>query len=132
MEGAKRPQYGSVEAAGLDLFSTEAAIIPARGQKLIPTGIICEPPTGTYGRVAPRSGLSLKCRLSVGAGVIDPDYRGQIFVLMRNHNIVDVRLSKHSAIAQLVIEKYCRVGLQIVDNLSVTQRGTQGFGSTDT
>jgi len=116
----------------LDLYSSEAAIIPSRGQKLIPTGITIEPPTGTYGRVAPRSGLSVKCRLSVGAGVIDPDYRGQIFVLLRNHNTVDVRLSKHTAIAQLVVEKYCRVALQIVENLSTTERGSKGFGSTDT
>ena len=71
---AHLPTRGSDRAAGHDLYSAEASVVPARGKALVDTQISVTIPEGTYGRVAPRSGLAAKFSLHVGAGVIDPDY----------------------------------------------------------
>ena len=73
---ARLPSKGSAKAAGHDLFAQEEARIPAHGQKTVGTGIAIGLPDGTYGRIAPRSGLAVKHRLHVMAGVIDADYTG--------------------------------------------------------
>jgi len=130
-KGAKLPVYGSEGAAGLDIFSSEPSCIPAGGLHKIKTGIKIELPLDTYGRIAPRSGLSLRCKLNVMGEVIDPDYRGEIIVLLMNHSSVDVRITKHQAIAQLILEKFQKVSVQVVDQLSTTKRDCDGFGSTD-
>lgn len=76
-EKAILPKKGSELAAGYDLYSSEDTVVPARGRKLIKTGIAIAVPTGNYARVAPRSGLALKNFIDVGAGVVDEDYRGE-------------------------------------------------------
>ena len=69
----KIPGKGSGRAAGTDIYTNENSIVPARGRRLIGTGIALVLPEGTYGRIAPRSGLAMHNRLTTGAGVIDAD-----------------------------------------------------------
>eukprot|EP00879_Flechtneria_rotunda_P004892 GHRR01005166.1.p1 GENE.GHRR01005166.1~~GHRR01005166.1.p1 ORF type:complete len:179 (+),score=52.24 GHRR01005166.1:113-649(+) len=80
------PKRGSQHAAGYDLSSAEHCVIPARGKLAVHTGLAIHVPSGTYGRVAPRSGLAAKHFIDVGAGVIDEDYRGEVLVLLFNHS----------------------------------------------
>jgi dUTP pyrophosphatase len=121
---------GSVQAAGWDLYSIEAAEILPGQHKLIDTGISMEFPSGVYGRVAPQSGLALKHGISIGAGVIDPDYSGNIQVLIMNQGERPVNLAKGDRIAQLIPERYFTGSLREVDQVMDTARGSQGFGST--
>jgi len=87
-EAASLPVRGSALAAGYDVASAEDAEVPARGKALVATGLVVAVPEGTYGRVAPRSGLAWKHFIDVGAGVIDADYRGELKVLLFNHSDV--------------------------------------------
>jgi dUTP pyrophosphatase len=87
-DAAQLPVRGSALAAGYDVSSAEDTEIPARGKALVSTGLVVAVPEGTYGRVAPRSGLAWKHFIDVGAGVIDADYRGELKVLLFNHSDV--------------------------------------------
>jgi dUTP pyrophosphatase len=131
---ARVPVKGSSGAAGFDLFYTrnDALVIPARGSALIPTDISISIPCDTYARIAPRSGLALKNKLDVGAGVVDCDYRGPIGVVMFNHSTVDYTVNNGDRIAQLILEKIdCHSVPVEVDNFGEeTTRGSGGFGST--
>ena len=82
---ARLPTRAEPGAAGCDLYAPEDAVIPARGQTLIELGIAVELPAGTYGRLAPRSGLAARHSLHVGAGVVDASYRGELAALLFNH-----------------------------------------------
>ena len=84
------PCRKSEGAAGYDLYGIEEVTIPQGGRSLIKTGLAMVIPEGLYGRIAPRSGLALTKGLSVGAGVIDSDYRGEIGVLLFNQGKEDV------------------------------------------
>ena len=77
-ENATIPTRGSARAAGYDLYSAEDTEVPARGKCLVKTDIQIKVPSGTYGRIAPRSGLSWKNHIDIGAGVVDEDYRGNV------------------------------------------------------
>lgn len=127
--GGQIPTKGSEEAAGLDIRSTIDIVIPAHDRTIIPTGIKVRPPMGTYCRIAPRSGLAVK-GIDVAAGVIDRDYTGEIKAILVNHTGEAVQISAGERIAQLVVEQIAYVKPQIVDQLSITTRGTDGFGST--
>ena len=81
---ATLPTRGSPYAAGYDIYSTGTKIVPARGRALIDTRLSIAVPKGTYGRIAPRSGLASKFGIHTGAGVIDEDYRGVVYVLLFN------------------------------------------------
>ncbi|XP_004931317.1 deoxyuridine 5'-triphosphate nucleotidohydrolase [Bombyx mandarina] len=129
-ENAFQPVRGSEKAAGIDLMSAYDYTVPARGKELVKTDLQIELPPGCYGRVAPRSGLALKNFIDVGAGVIDEDYRGNVGVVLFNHSDTDFSVKKGDRIAQLICEKIYYPVLQEVANLSVTQRGDGGFGST--
>ena len=91
----------------------------------MPTDIAIGVPRGCYGRVAPRSGLAARHGIDIGAGVIDSDFRGNVFVLMINNASTEYLVYKGMRIAQLIIEKY-----KVVNKLSETSRGASGFGST--
>ena len=93
-ENARLPVKGSQFAAGYDLHAAAAEVIPARGQKLISTGLAFSIPHGSYGRIAPRSGLAAKNSIDVGAGVIDSDYRGEVKVLLFNLSTVDFAINE--------------------------------------
>lgn len=83
------PTKGSEQAAGYDLYSVEQLTVGAKQKALISTGISMAIPQGNYGRVAPRSGLSVKNFIDVGAGVVDSDYRGEVKVLLFNFSDQD-------------------------------------------
>lgn len=127
---AKLPTRGSALAAGYDLYSAEKKVIPARGKALIDTQLSIAVPLGTYGRVAPRSGLASKFMIDTGAGVIDADYRGVLYVLLFNHSDADFTVEEGDRIAQLVIERIETPSVVEVDDLEATLRGADGFGST--
>ncbi|KII95890.1 hypothetical protein PLICRDRAFT_98880 [Plicaturopsis crispa FD-325 SS-3] len=127
---AKLPTRGSPLSAGYDLYSAERKVIPARGKALVDTQISVAVPAGTYGRVAPRSGLASKFMIDTGAGVIDADYRGIVFVLLFNLSDKDFQVEEGDRIAQLILEKIHTPDVLEVDDLDETLRGAGGFGST--
>lgn len=129
-ENATVPTRGSPMAAGADLYSAERVVVPARGQKIVKTDITIICPDGTYGRVAPRSGLAAKNSIDVGAGVIDADYRGNVGVILFNHSDTDFEVAIGDRIAQLILEKIVVPIIAEVDSTDETARGANGFGST--
>jgi dUTP pyrophosphatase len=130
------PTKGSKYSAGYDLYASLDAIIPKRDRLLVPTDIGVKVPFGYYGRIAPRSGFTLKKKTDIGAGVIDADYRGKIGVIIFNHSDVDIKVSKGDRIAQIIFEKiYIEteepdVILHSDETQNETERGSGGFGST--
>jgi deoxyuridine 5'-triphosphate nucleotidohydrolase len=102
---AKAPTRGSAYAAGYDLYASKATTIPARGKALVDTDISIAVPAGTYGRVAPRSGLASKHSIDVGAGVIDADYRGPVKVLLFNFGESEFKVEVGERVAQLIVER---------------------------
>ena len=116
------------ESAGLDLYSPVDYIIPPHGQLLVPTQIKLRVPLGYYGRLASKSSLAILHQLHVGAGVIDPDYTGEIMVLLINAASRVHNLAKGAPIAQLILEKISTPLLNEVDELPPTTRGAQGCG----
>jgi dUTP pyrophosphatase len=130
-ENACIPKRGSEFAAGYDLSSVENAVVKARGKSMIDTGISLGIPEGCYARIAPRSGLTWKHSIDVGAGVIDADYRGSIRVILFNHSDVDFEVKIGDRIAQVILEKVLTPEVEIVSSLSETIRGVGGFGSTN-
>lgn len=126
------PTRGSAGAAGYDLASAKDVVVPARGKQIVPTALSIALPTGTYGRVAPRSGLAWKNFIDVGAGVIDQDYRGEVGVILFNHSDQDFVVKPGDRVAQLILEKIEIADVQEVSDLDDTKRGSGGFGSTGT
>lgn len=131
-ENARLPTKGSELSAGYDIYAAENGMIPAQGQGLIGTDVSIIVPPGTYGRIAPRSGLAVKNGISTGAGVIDADYRGEVKIVLFNHSSKDFKVSQGDRIAQLILEKIVladikQISLEELDN---TGRGEGGFGST--
>ncbi|KAF8204877.1 dUTPase-like protein [Pholiota molesta] len=125
-EKAKIPTRGSALAAGYDLYSH-----PCPWQSTRHTQLSIAVPVGTYGRVAPRSGLASKFMIDTGAGVIDADYRGVVFVLLFNHSDKDFQVEEGDRIAQLIIERIYTPDILEVDvRPRRTIRGAGGFGST--
>ena len=129
---AKIPSKGSVMAAGYDIYSSENILVPSKSKALVSTGISMEIPEGCYGRIAPRSGLAVKNFIDVGAGVIDSDYRGELKVLLFNFSEQDFTVQEGDRIAQMVIEYVVPTVIEEISELSDTQRGEGGFGSTGT
>lgn len=119
-------------SAGYDLSSAIDTVVPAYGKALCPTDLMIIVPPETYGRIAPRSGISWKHHLDIGCGVIDASYRGAVGVVLFNHSDTDFKVSVGDRIAQLILEK-CVMDAQVkeVDEMDTnTERGTGGFGST--
>jgi len=126
----RAPTRGSEFAAGYDIYSSEDTTVPARGKAMVSTSISIAVPAGTYGRVAPRSGLAAKHSIDVGAGVIDSDYRGEVKVILFNFSENDFTIKEGDRIAQLVIERIYTPDVVVVEKLEASVRGTGGFGST--
>jgi len=129
---ASVPMKGTARAAGHNLYAKEGTDGPARGQAIVGTGIAIGLPHDTYGRIAPRSSLAVKHRLMTNAGLIDSDYRGEVKVVLANLGDQPYRVKKGEQIAQLIIEKFDNRELQEVTPLDDSQRGDQGFRSSDT
>jgi len=130
-EKARIPTKGSKLAAGHDLYSIEDILIPANSRVLVKISLAVAVPEGTYGRIAPRSGLATK-RITVDARVIDADYRGEVKVLLVNHGKLDYEVKIGERIAQLVVERIDDQDWIEVDRLDETERAGKGFGSTGT
>lgn len=128
------PTYGSTEAAGADIYAClEAAVtIPAGKTVFIPTGLAMEVPRGCAGLIYARSSMGSKRGLAPAnkVGVIDSDYRGQVMVALHNHSQEDQVVNPGERVAQLIITPVFTPGFREVDDLSETDRGSGGFGST--
>ena len=133
-EGAKLPTYGSIEAAGADLYAClEADVTIAPGQTaFIPTGFAMAVPKGCAGLIYARSGMACKRDLAPAnkVGVIDSDYRGEIIVALHNHGSEARTVSHGERIAQMVITPVLTPAYEEVESLEETGRGAGGFGST--
>jgi deoxyuridine 5'-triphosphate nucleotidohydrolase len=118
---AQLPTRGSALAAGYDMYAAVEKVVPARGKALVSTGISIAVPEGTYGRVAPRSGLASKFSIHTGAGVVDADYRGEVFVLLFNLGDADFKGEYRSCIddcqiaAVLEVENTVKIGDRLLD-----------------
>ncbi len=133
-ERATVPSYGSVCAAGADLYAcTDSSVKIAVGETvLIHTGICMAIPDGYVGLVYARSGLASKKGLAPAnkVGVIDSDYRGEIMVALHNHSKTDQTVEHGERIAQIVFTPYAAAEFCVVEELDDTARGAGGFGST--
>ena len=126
------PTYGSEQAAGADLYSIiDIEIMPGE-MKMIPTGIAFQIPDGYGMFVYARSSLASKEGLAPAnkVGVIDADYRGEVFVPLFNHSKEKRIITKGERIAQMVIAPFIKAEFNCVDELDETKRGIGGFGST--
>jgi len=126
------PSYAREGDAGLDLFAAKQMIIEPGKSALVPTGIAIELPSGTEAQVRPRSGLALKHGLSVlnTPGTVDEGYRGEVGVILINHGASSFTVEPGMKIAQMVVSPRIQVAVVEVAELSDTQRGAGGFGST--
>lgn len=130
------PVYGSTQAAGLDLRAhlQEPVTLDPLERKIIPTGLSIALPEGYEAQVRPRSGLAAKHGITVlnAPGTIDADYRGDIGVILINLSKDSFTIEPGMRIAQLVIGQYQKIEWKEVESLTVSERGTGGFGSTGT
>lgn len=129
-EGARLPLRASQHDAGADLCCLDAFTLAPGERKLIPTGLAIEIPPGYYGRVAPRSGLAVKQGIDTMAGAVDSGYRGHLQVLLINLGQEPVSFDAGARIAQLIIERIAVCDFEWAAELSSTERGAGGFGST--
>ena len=102
---AKVPVKCTAKAVSYDLAATQAAVVLAHGKCLVKIGLAMALPPGCYGRVAPRSGLTFKKFIDVGAGIIDADYRGEVGVVLFNFGEEDFVVNMGDRIAQLILKK---------------------------
>ena len=127
------PERATAHAAGYDVRSADASVVLRPGEiRLVNTGLLMELPEGVECQVRPRSGLALKYGVTLpnSPGTIDPDYRGELRVIMQNLGSEVVTLERGERIAQLVFARFETPPVVEVERLSDTDRGTGGFGST--
>ena len=133
-EGAEVPVYKTEGAAGADVcaFLKEDVVIPSGRFAMIPTGLYFEIPEGYEIQVRPRSGLAAKNGITVlnTPGTIDCDYRGELRIILVNLGSDDFLVKNKDRIAQIIIASVTQADFVITDNLSKTERGSSGFGST--
>jgi dUTP pyrophosphatase len=144
------PTVSTRGSAGMDIASRVQIVVPAKEWVTIPTGIAMEIPGDCYARIAPRSGLAFHYGLMINAGVVDSDYRGEVKVIMYNPGTTAYHIAAGDKIAQLIFERiYAPSDLFVVVSdpnmnpdpdqepvtessaLSSSERGDQGFGSTE-
>ncbi len=134
-EGVQLPQYETEGASGLDVraYLKDGAVTIQPGEyKMIPTGIKMDIPVGYEVQVRPRSGLAAKHGVTVlnSPGTIDSDYRGEVKVILINHGKEAFVVNSGERIAQFVISKVIQADFVLSDELSESERGEGGFGST--
>jgi dUTP pyrophosphatase len=130
------PEYATIHSAGLDLRANinQPMELKPLQRILVSTGLFIELPEGYEAQVRPRSGLAAKFGISIvnTPGTIDPDYRGEIKVILVNLSDSPFLLNPGERIAQMVISKFEHIQWNAVDSLSDTERGEGGFGHTGT
>ena len=128
------PHYETIASAGMDLRANnqENIVIAPMERAIVPTGIFMELPIGVEAQVRPRSGLAAKKGITVlnAPGTIDADYRGEVGVILVNLSKESFVVVNGERIAQMVIAKHERGDWEVVTELSSTDRGEGGFGST--
>ena len=130
------PARSAPGAVGYDLFSTDNYVVLPGRRVVVSTGITVQLPSGTYGRIAPRSGLAVKHGLDTLAGVIDPDYTGEVKVVLQNLDVNQPFVIRPGyRIAQLILEQCVTPEVKEVpsENTGLVEpgsRGANGFGST--
>ena len=131
-ENAIVPTFANPGDAGADLYSLESVTIQGRTQKLVRTGIALEIPLGYMGLIRPRSGLATKLGIGMNSsGVVDSGYRGEISVTLINHSDQAHNISPGQRIAQIVfVPVISGFSFEVVNELSDTERGAGGYGST--
>ena len=131
---AKMPTHGSEYAAGYDLYAATSYDVTIEPHKTVKfdTGLRMELPVGTFGAIYARSGLATKqgIRPANACGIVDSDYRGVLIVALHNDTDDDQVVPAGSRIAQLIVTPYITADFVEVDELSETERGEGGFGST--
>ena len=133
-EGLPLPAYATDGAAGADLCAAVDAemIIEPGARAAVPTGLVLEIPQGYEGQVRPRSGLAIKAGLTIvnAPGTIDSDYRGELKVLLVNLGSEAVSIGRGDRIAQLLVAPVTRASFIETEDLTSSERGEGGFGST--
>jgi len=129
-EKAILPSYAHVGDAGLDLFSVEDCVVPARKRGLVSTGIAMELPEGYFASIRGKSGLALKKGISILGGVIEHTYRGEYGVIILNTGDEDFLIRAGDKIAQVVIAPVDTAEVFEVGDLNESVRGDGAFGST--
>ena len=128
------PAYATNGSAGMDVFASveNDVVVPAGTTALIPTGFSIELPAGFEAQIRPRSGLAIKNSIGLmnAPGTIDSDYRGEVKIILTNFGKNDFVVKRGDRIAQMVIAKYERIEWEEAEQLSKTERGSGGFGST--
>ncbi|MCC0642536.1 MULTISPECIES: dUTP diphosphatase [unclassified Clostridioides] len=132
------PSYAKEGDSGIDLYTLKDTVIPAKSAVAIPTGIALEIPYGYEMQIRPRSGISLNglkelyfaIYPTVRLGTIDSGYRGEIGIITYNEEDVEIVIPKHTKLAQGVFQQVPRAILKVVEELTISERGNDGFGST--
>jgi dUTP pyrophosphatase len=128
------PRYMTNQAAGMDIFAavTKEDIIEPGQRKIIPTGIKVALPEGYEAQIRPRSGLALNQGITLlnSPGTIDADYRGEIALIVINHGQEPFVVKRGMRLAQMVVQKICRLEWVEASELTNTSRGSGGFGHT--
>ena len=133
-KGASAPSYSTSGSSGMDVRARldSDVVLKSHARTLVPTGIFFEIPEGYEIQVRPRSGLALKSGITVlnTPGTIDSDYRGELGIILINLSDEDFTIHDGDRIAQIVLSKVERIGFELIDELSDTERSSGGFGST--
>ena len=129
-DGAFMPERAHPTDAGIDLKTPKTVTIPAHGSVCIDTGVHIELPKGNYGKLESKSGLNTKHSVVSLGGVIDEPYRGSIVAKLYNLSDADYTFHAGDKIVQLVVQPYSNPPMVLADELSETDRGDNGFGST--
>ncbi len=128
------PKYETPLSAGMDVRAdlTESIVLKPLERVMVPTGLYVELPAGYEMQVRPRSGLAAKHGLTVlnSPGTVDADYRGEVRVILVNLSNEPFEIKPGERVAQLVIARHERAEWEVVEELSETERGAGGFGST--
>lgn len=126
------PKYATTGSAGMDIRANieQPIVLKPLERCLVPTGLHIALPEGYEAQIRPRSGLALKKGLTVlnSPGTIDPDFRGEIGVILINFSSEDFTINDGERIAQMVIARYEQAKWEPVETLDETERGTGGFG----
>lgn len=134
LDGAILPEYKTSQSAGADICAyLEKPILLKKGQRFaVPTGLSFEIPFGYEIQIRPRSGLALNYGVTClnAPGTIDADYRGEVKIVLINLGDEDFEIKNGDRIAQMVIAPVTYCKFEIVNELSCTERGIGGFGST--
>lgn len=130
----KLPEYKTKYSVGMDIKANldHEIILKPLERALIPTGIYVEIPEGYEIQVRPRSGMAINTGLTIlnTPGTIDPDYRGEVKIIVINLSNENVRICDGDRIGQIVLNKYEKIEWEEVDKLNDTERGEGGFGHT--